>query len=259
MNFMFLPLLNVSAALVASPVPIQVAPNIVDGPVSVEKVTIAVNASKMLAVQLRELVAGGQLKEIRIVSPDQAITRQGHQLNAWFDNGVIYLTTDIVARFSTFQTDRSPKLDSSTGNSNDLTFLLGFMAARAQNASSNNMERAKILERMKQASSKQSPNEKFDITPYIQDILSLELSYVARAYINGWVALRDAAESQNGEKLDIGKFAKIMMKSRTFAILNSAINKSKFNIQSNGYIPLTQDNINAVVSALKEFPVPEFD
>ena len=257
MGLTFLPLVGVSATLAASPVPIHVAPNIVDGAVSVEKVAIAGNASKLLAAQLRELVAGGQLKEIRIV--DQATNRQGHQLSGWFDNGVVYLTTDIVSRFSTVDTERFPKLDYSTGNPNDLTFPLGFMAARAQNANSHNMERMNIQERMKKASSKLEPNEKFDITPYMRDTLSLELRYTARAYINGWGALRDAAESQNGENLDISRFAKIMMKSRTFPILNSAINKGKFNLQSNGYIPSTPYNISAVVSALNEFSVPEFD
>lgn len=259
MALAFLSVLNISAALATSPVPINVGETVADGAVSAEKVVAAISASRMLTAQLRALSSAGQLKEIRIVGPDEAISRQGHQLRAWFDNGVITLTTDIVASFSTVETERFPKLDYTTNNPNDLAFLLGFMAARAQNADSNAAEMMKIQEKMKQASSNLAAGEHFDVTPYVKDLLALQLGYTARAYINGWGALRDAAESENSEKIDIKKFTNLMMKSKTFPLLNIAVNKGKFDLRSDGRIPLTPDNVQAVMMALSESTIPEFD
>lgn len=256
---MLLSVFSVSAAVMAAPVPINVAENVADGASSAEKVAIASNSSRIFAAHLRSLVSGGQLKEIRIVAPDQAITRNGLKLDGWFEDGVIFLTTDLVTRFSTVNTEPFHTLDYSKNNPNDLVFLLGFMAARAQNAASRAMELQQIEDRMKQAVAKAPQGERFDATPYVKDILTLQLVHTARAYINGWAALREAAETENGGKFDLPGFTRLMMKSRTFPLLHAAINKGKFDLRSDGRIPLSPANIQAVMLAMNEFPVPGFD
>ncbi|WP_199555635.1 hypothetical protein [Sandaracinobacteroides hominis] len=259
MALVYMSVLSVAAAVAAAPVPINVAENVTGGAASAEKILAASNSSQMLAAQFRALVADGRLKEIRIVAPEQAINRQGRELQGWYDSGIIYLTTDIIAKFSTVESGRSDTLDYSTNNPNDLVFLLGFLAERAQNAASNTAEIAKIQQRMKDEASKLRPDQPFNVTPMVNELLAIQLGYAARAYINGWGVMREAAETKNGKKLDMKSFAGLMMKSRTLPLLHLAINKPNFSLGSDGRIRPIAANVGAVSLALQETPMPEFD
>jgi hypothetical protein len=249
----------VSAATEAAPVPIVAAAGLEEGDLRAGQVAAAIAGSPALSAELRTLVAGGLLKEIRILPPDQALQRQGRQLHGWQDGGVIHFTADIVERFSTAEkSERFPNLDYSTNNPNDLTFLVGFMASRVENAASLNSDISAIKSRMQQDASKASGTS-FDATNMVREFLSVQLTDVSKAYIAGWTAMRDGAEAKNGKKFDLPTFSRMMMKSRTFDLMNASVNKPGFALRSDGYIADTPENVQAVTLALMQAPMPDFD
>ena len=139
------------------------------------------------------------------------------RFRAWQDSGVIYLTDDMVSRYS--EVDRRFKtLDYSKKNPNDLAFILGFMASRVQTAAAKAAEIERVKQELKAESAKLPAGVPLDITKFSLRFQDIQLRNAALAYTQGWTAVLSAAEQAKGRRLEVAEVGNLLMKSRSFSV-----------------------------------------
>ena len=218
-----------------------------------KQIAAALEASPQLRKQMAALASSGDLDTIRVV-PDAEGPSQGNtRFGGGVDGRTIVLTPGLLARLRDY---RGHRYESGQMLPNGTVFVLAHfarhLAAREQDQAIEARIRERVRAGLEQASAQGTD---FDATPVAAEAIEQKLQAEARAMIEGWNAVVDAATQANGGTISAEQMFHLLSNLPYGDLFMRAIEpgegKPGIRLMSNG-IPVDETCIAAVAAALSK-------